>query len=124
MKYNTLLTLAAIYLGLVGLGLLFAPVAMEMGLLSGPAAVLDELRGYGGTLIGIAVINFFSRNSESSKAKNAVFLGNTFGFGLVTITGIIQQTHGAPKVGWLFAVIHAAFAVSFFIAGRASMAKN
>jgi hypothetical protein len=74
-------------------------------------------------LIGIAVLNWVARNAEPSKARDGVFLGNTVGFGLVTIGGILRQLSGAVAIGWLFVLINALFAVSFFVVGRANMSK-
>ena len=125
MKSSTLFLLAALYLGLVGLGFLLAPSTMEFGALGAtPAIIVAELRQYGGALIGIAVLNWVARNAEPSKARDGVFLGNTVGFGLVTIGGILRQLSGAVAIGWLFVIINALFAVSFFIVGRANMSKS
>ncbi|MGB8647599.1 MAG: hypothetical protein WCF84_20360 [Anaerolineae bacterium] len=126
MKPNLLLIVAAIYLALIGLGFLLAPSLMVFSALpSGvPEGVFAELRQYGGALLGIAVLNWIARNAEASKAKDGVFYGNTVGFGLVALGGVLRQLSGAMAVGWVFVVIHLLFAIAFFIVGRTNRSKN
>jgi hypothetical protein len=125
MKNNVLLVSAAIYLALVGSGFLLVPSVMVFGALGGtPGIIIAELRQYGGSLIGIAVLNWMARNAEPSTAKNGIFLGNTVGFGLVAIGGVLRQLSGAVTVGWVFVAINAFFAIAFFTVGRANMSKR
>ena len=125
MKPTVLFSAAAIYLGLVGLGFLFVPGTLVFGALGGtPAIIVAELRQYGGALLGIAVLNWVARNAEPSKARDGVFLGNTVGFGLVAIGGILRQLNGAVAIGWLFVLINLLFALSCLMVGRANMSKN
>ena len=125
MKTSGLLTTAAIYLALVGLGFLLAPGIMVFGALgTTPAIVVAELRQHGGSLLGIATLNWVSRNAEASTARNGVFLGNTVGFGLVAIGGALRQLSGALPIGWVFVVVNALFAIAFFMIGRANMYKS
>ena len=125
MKTNGLLITSAIYLTLVGLGFLLAPGVMVFGDLGGtPATIVAVLRQYGGALLGIAALNWVARNAEASTARNGVFLGNTIGFGLVAIGGVLRQLSGALAIGWLFVVINALFAIAFFIVGRTNMSNG
>ena len=125
MKTNKLLITAAIYLTLVGLGFLLAPGVMVFGALGGtPATIVAELRQYGGALLGIAALNWVARNAEASTARNGVFLGNTIGFGLVAIGGVLRQLSGALAIGWVFVLINALFAIAFFTVGRANMSNS
>ena len=125
MKTNVLLITAAVYLALVGLGFLLAPGVMVFGALgSTPATIVAELRQYGGSLLGIAVLNWVSRNAEPSIARNGVFLGNTVGYGLVAIGGVLRQLSGAIAIGRVFVVINALFAIAFLMVGRANMSKS
>jgi hypothetical protein len=125
MKTNVLLITAAIYLALVGLGFLLAPGIMTFGALGGtPDTIVAELRQYGGALLGIATLNWVARNAEASTARNGIFLGNTVGFGLVALGGVLRQLAGAIAIGWLFVVINALFAVAFLMVGRANMSGN
>ncbi len=126
MKPSLLLTLAAIYLAIGGLGLLLAPEATTMGIVAaGSSGALTALiRGYGGTLIGIAVIDALVRNEAGSKGRDAIFLGNTVGFGLVAITDVIGQLSGGPQAGLVFAVLDVLFTLGFLFVGKANMSKS
>ena len=125
MKTSGLLITATIYLAFVGLGFLLAPGIMVFGALGAtPAIVVAELRQHGGSLLGIATLNWVSRNAEASTARNGVFLGNTVGFGLVAIGGALRQLSGALPIGWIFVVVNALFAIAFFMVGRANMYKS
>ena len=53
-----------------------------------------------------------------------IFLGNTVGFGLVAIGGVLRQLSGAVAIGWLFVLINVLFAVSFLMVGRMNMSEN
>lgn len=125
MKTNGLLIAAAIYLALVGLGFLLVPGVMVFGALGGtPATIVAELRQYGGALLGIAALNWVARNAEASTARNGVFLGNTVGFALVAVGGVLRQLSGAIAVGWVFVMINVLFAIAFFLVGRANMSQR
>jgi len=125
MKPSNLFSTAAIYLALVGLGFLLIPGILTFGALGAtPAVIVAELRQYGGALLGIAVLNWVARNAEPSRARDGIFLGNTVGFGLVAIGGILRQLSGAVAVGWVFVLINILFAVSFFMVGRANMSNR
>jgi hypothetical protein len=122
MKPTLLFSAAALYLGLVGFGFLLAPGILVFGALGAtPAIIVAELRQYGGALLGIATLNWVARNAEPSKARDGVFLGNTVGFGLVAVGGLIRQLSGAVAIGWLFVFINVLFAILFFLVGRANM---
>ena len=125
MKPTILFSAAALYLGLVGLGFLIAPGTLVFGALGQtPAIIVAELRQYGGALLGIAVLNWVARNAEPSVARNGVLLGNTVGFGLVAVGGLLRQLSGAVAIGWLFVLINLFFALAFFMVGRANMSKS
>jgi hypothetical protein len=122
MKPAVLFSMAALYLGLVGLGFLLVPGILVFGALGDtPAIVVAELRQYGGALLGIAVLNWVARNAEPSSARNGIALGNAVGFGLVALGGVIRQLSGAVAVGWLFVFINLLFAISFLALGRMKM---
>ncbi len=125
MKPSMLFSVAALYLGLVGLGFLLVPGILVFGALGEtPAIIVAELRQYGGALLGIATLNWVARNAEASTARNGVFLGNTVGFGLVAIGGLLRQLSGAVVVGWLFVLVNVLFAIAFFMVGRANMSNS
>ena len=122
MKLNTLLIIAAIYLALVGIGLLLVPDVMLFGALgaTAPALVVAVVRGDGAALLGIATINAFARDAAVSPTRHAIALGNFVGFGLVAITQALGALGGAPQVEWLFVVVDALFAIAFLVVGRAN----
>ncbi len=124
MKPNTVLTVSAIYLGILGIGFMFAPRQIGIGAVPPDAspALLAYLRIFGGPMLGIAVLNWLSRNAEPSAARNAILLANIVGFASVTsmdIWGVFSG--GARPVAKLFLVIHLLMTVAFVLAGRASM---
>ena len=86
--------------------------------------MMAEIRVVASTFIGIAVLNWAARNADASKARDAIFLGNTAGFGLATILSVIASITGGQVASWVLVVIHALFAVGFFIVGRANMSTS
>ncbi len=123
LKPSLLLLLAAIYLALGGLATLLAPIETSMGILPATSSgvLVAFVRGYGGTLLGIAVLDFLVRNEGASKARDAIFLGNTVGFGLVAITDILAIAAGAPQGVLVFAVLDVLFTLGFIFVGKANM---
>ncbi len=127
MKLKTVLTLAAIYLGIVGLGVMFAP--RQFGIDAVPSDASSELIAFlrilGGPFLGIAAMNWVARNLEPSPALDAVVLGNTVGFAAVTsmdIWGVFSgEARSAAKV---FLVIHFLMTVAFVVAGRSMRARR
>jgi hypothetical protein len=124
MKLERVLTIAAIYLGVLGLGFMFAPREIGIGAVPADAspALVSYLRIFGGPFIGIAVLNWLARKAEPSTARNAVVIANTIGFGsvaLMDIWGVFSG--GARPVMKIFLVIHLLMTLAFIVAGRASM---
>lgn len=126
MKLNVLLAISAIYLALAGLGFLFAPTGIMFGTVEAgaSAALIANLRGPASTVIAIAVLNWIARNAEASKARDAIILANTIGFGLAGILDVLAVLSGAPTIELVPAVINLLIAVAFFWAGRASMSAK
>ena len=126
MRPSLLLTVAGVCLALVGLGFLLVPDAMTFGALAAgaPAGVVFALRGYGGALLGVAVLDYMARNSDASRARDAIFLANTVVFGLAAITELLGALAGAPAMTWGSVIIDAVFAVAFFVVGRANMSTR
>ncbi|MDE3058813.1 MAG: hypothetical protein KGJ59_12740 [Bacteroidota bacterium] len=124
MKLNSLLSISAVYMALLGIGFLVAPDAIMFGSAGAgaSAALLANLRAIASMAIGIAVLNWFARNAEPSKALNAIVLANTVGFGLAAILEVIALFSAAPAAQIIFAVIDALIAVGFASQGRATMA--
>ena len=127
MKLNGLFVISAVYLGLVGLGFLFAPTALMFGTVGSgaSAALIANLRGPASTFIAIAVLNWMARNTEASSARDAIVLANTVGFGIAGILDVLAVlTSGAPTIELVPAIINLIIAVAFFMAGKASMSAS
>ncbi len=123
MQPKLLLTVSAIYLGLAGFGVLISPPLVLGDVLGADtsASLIATLRGFAASFMGIAVLNWTARNAGPSKARNAILLGNTVGFGLSAILEVIAALSGGPALSWLFAGLGLLFAVGFFLAVREDM---
>lgn len=113
------LTLAAIYLALLGLALMFATRQFGVGALpEDPSpALLALMRLLGGPFLGIAVLNVLSRKLEPSPALRAILLANITGFGAVALNDVQGVLSGdARELARLFLAIHLAFAFAFLVA--------
>ena len=123
MKLKVLLIIAAVYMALIGIGHLFAPIAMSAGVV--PADASSELtaflRHYAALFISIAVMNWMARNAEPSTARNAIVLANIGIFGLAAILDILVVLGGAPPTGLVPATINLVIAAAFLWVGRTSM---
>jgi len=122
MKPKLLLTVAVIYMGLLGILLLVFPI-MAFGLApDAPASLIAKLRLPGSLFLAFAVMNWFARNSDASSAGDAIFIGNTVAFAFVAIVDfLITIIPGADPSGWVFVVIDLLFVIAFFVVGRANM---
>jgi hypothetical protein len=123
MKLKILLTIAAIYMGLVGLGVIFAPKAFGVGAVPADAsdALIAHLRLWGSPLLGIAVLNWMARNAEPSKARSAIIVGNIVGFAAMTALDAWSALGGGRAVTKVFVFVHLLFAVAFIWVGRVSV---
>jgi hypothetical protein len=114
------LTLSTFYLTLVGLALMFFPIQFGRGAVPTDAApeLLALLRLLGGPFLGIAVLNWLSRNAEPSTLR-VVILANIVGFGAVAANDIWGVVSGeARDIAKLFLVIHLLFTAAFVAAAR------
>lgn len=112
------LTISAIYLALVGLALMFFPVQFGRDAVPTDAApeLLALLRLLGGPFLGIAVLNWQSRNADPSTLR-VVMLANIVGFGAVAANDIWGVASGeARDIAKLFLVIHLFFTLAFVAA--------
>ena len=126
MKPKLLLTLASIEIALIGLLGLFIPTTTSYGFeVNMPAYLNATARIPFSLFFGLAVVNWIARNAEASKARDAIFVGNTVGHTLWAIlVAITVLTPGAQPAGWVAVVIYLLFAVAFFVVGRANMSTN
>jgi hypothetical protein len=124
MKLERVLTVSAIYLGVLGVGFMFAPREIGIGAVPADAspALVAYLRIFGGPCLGIAVLNWLARKAEPSTARNAIVLANTVGFACVTLMDVWGVFSGAARpVAKIFLVIHLLMTVAFIVGGLASM---
>ncbi|MFD7158813.1 hypothetical protein ACFV9C_29730 [Kribbella sp. NPDC059898] len=110
-----LLTVAAVYLGAIGLALLFVPA--QFGVEAVPEDASSELlalmRLLGGPFLGIALLNWLSRKAATSP----VLLANLVGFGIVAANDVVGVATGdARDLARVFVVVHLAFAIAFAVA--------
>jgi hypothetical protein len=126
MKLGILLSIAAIYMAFVGLGLIFAPQRFGVGALppEASAALIAYLRLFGSPFLGIAVLNWTARNAEPSTARNAITVGNIVGFAAIAALDVWGLLSGARPLTKVFAIIHLLFAVAFIWVGRMSMSVS
>jgi hypothetical protein len=123
MKLKAVLTVSAIYQGVVGLGMMLAP--RQFGIDAVPVdatpALIAFLRIFGGPMLGIAVLNWMARNAQPSTARNAIILANIVGFGCVTLMDVWGVfTGGARSIAKLFLLIHLLLTVAFIVAWRSN----
>jgi len=122
MKLKVILIIAAVYMALIGIGHLLAPVALSAGVVpdDASAGLVAFLRHYSALFLAIAVMNWMARNAEVSPARNAIVLANIVAFGLAAVLDVLAVLSGAGAAGLVPASINLALAAAFFWAGRAS----
>jgi len=118
---KAVLTVAAIYQGMIGVGMMLVP--RQFGIDAVPAdaspALMHFLRIFGGPIVGIAVLNWMARNAGPSTTRNAIVVANFVGFGCITLIDVWGVfTGGARPIAKLFLLIHVLFTVAFFRAWR------
>lgn len=122
MTLKVLLSIAAAYMALVGVGMIFVPHQFGIGAVPADASpkLMAFLRIFGGPCLGIAAMDWLARDAEPSRARNAIVLGNLVGFACVAANDIVGVfTGGARPIAKLFLVIHLAFAIAFTLQWRA-----
>lgn len=110
-----LFTLSAGYLAVVGLALMLVPLQFGRGAVPADAApeLIALLRLLGGPFLGIAVLNWLSRDADLNSVRPIV-LANLVGFGAVAANDVWGVASGeAREVAKLFLIIHVLFAAAF-----------
>ena len=125
MKPKLLFVLSATYWALMGVVLQAVPV-MAFGLdANASPSLIANLRVPASLLFPLAVLNWLSRNSDPSAARDAIFVSNLTAFALVGIGDLlVTLMPGADPIGWVFVVINLLFAVAFFVVGRVNMSSR
>jgi hypothetical protein len=126
MTLRILLSVASIYMALVGFGLIFAPQRFGVGAVpaDASAALMAYLRLFGSPFLGISVLNWMARNAEPSMARNAIIVGNIVGFAAIAALDLWGLSTGARPLTKVFAIIHLLFAVVFIWVGRMNMSGS
>jgi hypothetical protein len=115
-------SLSAIYLAAIGLGLLLVPLQFGIGAVPADASpqLIALLRLLGGPFLGIAALNWLSRNADPSAPPRAVLIANIIGFGVVAANDLWGVATGeAREIAKYFLVIHLLFALAFVAVARA-----
>ena len=112
------LTLSAVYLAAVGVGLMFFPLHFGVGAV--PADASPELRALlrllGGPFLGIAILNWLSRNADP-RTLRSVLVANIVGFGVVAANDMVGVATGeAREIAKVFLVVHLVFTIAFVLA--------
>lgn len=118
---------SSIYLALIGFGLIFVPQKFGIGAVPEDASpeLIALLRILGGPPLGIAVLNFLTRNHAPSTTLSAVVLANIVGFGAVAANDVLDVISGeAREAAKIFLVIHVAMTLAFVLAGRDLLARR
>ena len=126
MKLKPVLIASAVYLGLVGLGVMLVPRYFGIGAVppDAPPALIAFLRIFAGPCLGIAVLNWMARDAAPSPARNAIVLANIVGFGIVTANDVVGVFSGdARQLARGFLVVHLLFTLAFVLAGRRSWSR-
>ena len=111
------LTLSAFYLALVGLALMFFPIQFGRDAVPSDAApeLLALLRLLGGPFLGIAVLNWLSKDADPATLR-VVMIANIVGFGAVAANDAWGVVSGeARDIAKLFLVIHLLFTAAFVV---------
>ena len=122
MNLKVVLSIAAVYMALVGIGMVLVPQYFGVGAVPADAspALIAFLRIFGGPCLGIAVLDWVARDAEPSSARNAIILGNMVGFACVAASDVVGVfTGGARPIAKLFLVVHLSMAIAFVLLWRA-----
>ncbi|MGR4865664.1 hypothetical protein [Caulobacter sp. LARHSG274] len=112
---------SALYLAAVGLGLMLFPLQFGVGAVPAQASpeLIALLRLLGGPFLGIAVLNWLSRDAAPSPQLRAILLANIVGFGAVAANDVWGVVSGeARDIAKAFLVVHLLFTLAFVTATR------
>jgi hypothetical protein len=115
------LLLSALYLAAIGLALMLVPLRFGVGAVpaDAPGELVALLRLLGGPFLGIAALNWLSRDAAPSPGLRTVLIANMIGFGAVAANDVWGVASGeARELARLFLVVHLAFTLAFVAAVR------
>ena len=111
------LTASSVYLAMVGLGLILFPLRFGAGAVPPDASseLIALLRVLGGPFLGIAALNWLSREVEPGRGLKRVLLANLIGFGAVAANDVWGVASGeARDLARIFLLVHLMFTAAFF----------
>ena len=117
--HKPLFTVAAFYLAVIGFALLLVPAQFGVGAVPEDASpeLIALLRLLGGPFLGIALLNWMSRDTDPATIGNTVILADLTGFGAVALNDVWGVLSGeARDIAAVFGVVHLAFAAAFCLA--------
>ena len=115
------LVLSALYLAAIGLALMLFPLQFGVGAVPADASgeLIALLRLLGGPFLGIAVLNWLSRDAVPSAGLRTVLMANITGFGAVAANDVWGVASGeAREIAKVFLAIHLLFTLAFIAAAR------
>lgn len=118
---RTILTLSALYMFAVGIALMLFPLQFGTGAVpaDAPPALVALLRLLGGPFLGIAVLNWLSRDAPPSRERRTILIANLIGFGAVALNDIWGVASGeARDLAKAFLLVHLGFTAAFAVALR------
>lgn len=124
---KTTFILSALYLAAIGLGLMLVPLQFGAGAVPADASgeLIALLRLLGGPFLGIAALNWLSRDAAPSTMLSAVLVANIVGFGAVAANDVWGVASGeAREIAKLFLVVHLAFTFAFIAAAHGNMRRR
>jgi len=99
-----------------GLALMLVPLRFGVGAVPADASgqLIALLRLLGGPFLGIAVLNWLSRDAAPSAGLRTVLVANLLGFGVVAANDVWGVVSGeARELAKIFLVVHLLFAAAF-----------
>lgn len=126
MRLNVVFVVAAIYLLLVAIASVLAPLLPDL-LGEIDAQTHFTLIVYGVASLSLALIAWLVRNEGPSKIRDSVVLGFTVLFALWAVASLYGQLaipELADRGSWVQALIQALIAVGFFVTGRSSRVQS
>lgn len=115
------LTLSSIYLAAIGLGLLIVPQQFGIGAVPADASpeLIALLRLLGGPFLGIAALNWLSRDAQPSPLLKTILIANLIGFGVVAANDIWGVASGeARDIARYFLIVHVSLTLAFALSLR------
>ncbi len=127
MNLKNLFIVSAVLSGLMGLGLLLAPVAL---LTARTGAAPDELTAdvaaeFGVGLLAAAVISWMAREADDSPARNAIVTGLSLLYVLLPLGTLASIAKGLESAaGWVLVIIMGLLAAGFILIGKPRLFPN